>query len=205
MSKELVKMAGSNEKHELYYAEAFKQLESGKGNKWNWSAAIFNFYWMLYHKIYKEAFIFLGCFIPICAGFMPFVPKRFYLDLVNTTYEKADLYFLTFCVVLCLVCFFICGLWGNRLLFGSLTRKHKMGYRANKKFEPIDTRFPCVAATYIFAVFTQLGLFIAYHKFSASVSLSHLCASFVVVLTFAAVFFLRSALIAINDLRGAKK
>jgi hypothetical protein len=206
MEKDFIRMTGSSKKNAAYYERVFGQIEAGSCCIWNWSAALCSLYWMFFHKIYKEAFIITAAFIPICILLIALVPSQMFIDLVNTTFDRADLYFIVFCVVSYAVCFFIGGVFGNKMLFRSIKKKMEKGYSLERNYNPVDPGFLKIAIPYVLSVITQLTLFVTHCKLDSLTWLTYVTYSFaVIVLSLAFTFVYRLISVCFADFKGAKK
>lgn len=94
-----------------HYFKVFKRIDSGSKFIWNWPAALFNFMWFLYRKMYGYSFL---SFVIIYI--LRVVDSFLELKLKHASNEIVLLY----CVLAIgahLSCFFIIGFLGNYLFY----------------------------------------------------------------------------------------
>ena len=94
-----------------HYFKVFKRIDSGSKFIWNWPAALFNFMWFLYRKMYGYAFLsyVITCILRVADSFLEFKLKHASNEII-----------LLYCVLaICvhLSYFFIIGFLGNYLFY----------------------------------------------------------------------------------------
>lgn len=111
-----------NEKRDVYYRNALTKIHNGKWFVWNWSAFLFNLYWMAYRKMYKNIFIYNA--LGIVLGFSILLSLNFF-NLREDNIVSKSLFLIT------LLCIFLFGAFGNKLYYHHLKRKSEKGYDKN--------------------------------------------------------------------------
>lgn len=120
----IVRLAASHE-HQDYYDDRYQYyLANPNKVSWNWSAFFADRAWLFYHKMYKE----LGWYLIILSltFLVPRGPTRF----------GGGIWTALLCLVLVLGPSLYLGVWGNSLLFESLSQKIDDGLLLFKKYRP---------------------------------------------------------------------
>lgn len=134
MEEEKVFIQNAMNKKNVYYNNVFELVSSGKSLSWNWSAALFSTFWLIYHKMYKEFFLYLALIEFFSYFTLRLVHNSIY-NFTRNTCSPLDKYIVENPSILkitglgiILSISLIFGLFGNKIFLCSLKRKYKNGY-----------------------------------------------------------------------------
>lgn len=144
--KTLIEMASGVSTEDEYYTKALHEISQNKTPFWNWSAGLFQEYWLLYHKMFAEFYIF---WLLKCA-FIMIIPSI---------------------KILSILMLILCGLYGNKFLFDSLKRKINGGYLLLPQYKTTDIAFVFLMLTGICLLCLTVGMEIGGFRGNGDVSL----------------------------------
>jgi len=116
-------------KADSYYTHAFTQIEKGKKLTWNWSAALFGFYWFIYRKMYLA-----GIMIMLLEAIIYNIFLEYFFWQFSTSFSLK----LIILSMLGLITVVIFGFWGNAFYYKHLQKKVSQDYHLYLRPKNVD-------------------------------------------------------------------